>query len=142
MLRTVKNNVKRKKKGFTLIELIIVMAIMAILAAIAIPGFNAIRNNARTKADTQSAETIKRAIMVSVADGTIATKSVERTITITWPSGAKTYTYSPDSGTNEFTTDEKTAITGALTELNAPQSTTRTNYVITIAPTSGDVSVN
>ena len=35
--------INKKKKAFTLIELIIVLAIMAIIAAIAIPNFMAVR---------------------------------------------------------------------------------------------------
>ncbi|NRT36945.1 type IV pilus assembly protein PilA [Clostridium beijerinckii] len=61
---------KRKKKGFTLVELIIVIAIIAILAAIAIPKFGEIRNNANRKADVATAKNIKTAIANEIANNT------------------------------------------------------------------------
>ena len=61
----------KKKKGFTLIELIIVIAIIAILAAIAIPNFLSIQRKARVKADIASAKTIYDATSALVAEGKI-----------------------------------------------------------------------
>ncbi|MBI6012670.1 prepilin-type N-terminal cleavage/methylation domain-containing protein [Clostridium perfringens] len=61
----------KKKKGFTLIELIIVIAIIAILAAIAIPNFLSIQRKARVKADIASAKTIYDAASALVAEGEI-----------------------------------------------------------------------
>ncbi len=78
-----KNNglLRRKKKGFTLIELIIVIAIIAILATIALPRFGQIRENANVKADIANAKNIQTAIMTGIANGDI-TPNPDNTITI------------------------------------------------------------
>lgn len=52
----------RKKKGFTLIELIVVIAILGILAAVLIPRFTGFQDKARSTQATTDAKNIATAI--------------------------------------------------------------------------------
>lgn len=70
-------NVK-KKKGFTLIELIIVISIIAVLAAIAVPKYGEIQKDAKIKADIASAKVIADATVALIAQDKI-TKSAYTT---------------------------------------------------------------
>ena len=58
----------RSQEGLTLIELIIVLAIIAIIGAIIVPNFLVTTDRARLKSDIQSAKTIQSAVALYHAE--------------------------------------------------------------------------
>ena len=106
-----KSLVNKKKKGFTLIELIIVLAVMAIIAAIAVPSYNAIKENSARKADEQSRATVERVATMLAADGSL---------------DDDTYTITFDTANKAIAKDSKTAqnkvLTDALSEVKPLKS--------------------
>lgn len=70
MLIKMREMMRRKdnQKGFTLIELIVVMAILAILAAIAVPRFGDVLSNSKQKANKSNIEMIERAAELYYAE--------------------------------------------------------------------------
>ncbi len=66
---------KTNKKGFTIVELVIVIAVIAILAAVLIPTFTSISNRAKESAALQEAKNAYTAAYANaLADGLIDIK--------------------------------------------------------------------
>ena len=69
IMKTIYRMLKRDSKGFTLVELMVVLLIIGILVAIAIPIYNSTQENARLKACQSNLRTIDGAISQYQADG-------------------------------------------------------------------------
>jgi len=59
------------KKGFTLIELIVVIAILGILAAVVVPRVIGFTDTAKTSANVSNAKALYSAVALAASDGTI-----------------------------------------------------------------------
>ncbi|MEE8300036.1 MAG: prepilin-type N-terminal cleavage/methylation domain-containing protein [Desulfatiglandales bacterium] len=82
-----KLNKMKNQKGFTLIELMIVIAIIGILAAIAIPQFSAYRKrsyNSSAQADIRNAATAQEAYYVDFSTYATAVASITGTTYGLW----------------------------------------------------------
>lgn len=69
---------KNNKKGFTLVELVIVVAVMAILVAVAIPTVASITGKATAAVNGSNAQTIESMIKLEMAETNATTLSEEK----------------------------------------------------------------
>lgn len=67
----------KNRKGFTLVELMVVVVIIGILAAIAVPVYNSVTTQAEAKADEANIRIIKGAAQMYIANQTVAPNTVD-----------------------------------------------------------------
>lgn len=107
----------KNKKGFTIVELVIVIAVIAILAAVLIPTFSGVVKKANMSAAEQRARVIYEEVYaLDISDGTLDGKDGNTTIVDT---STKAITSGYTTGEKILTTGETisyTTINGAVTE--------------------------
>ena len=101
---------KNNKKGFTLAELLIVIAIIAILIAIAIPSFSASLHSAQLQTDHGNIRSAYSIFKTAEMLNTIEYKDTDGSIKTETPTSATWYWFNKDG------TIKKKATTGAPTD--------------------------
>ena len=113
---------KKNNKGFTLAELLIVVAIIAVLVAIAIPVFTAQLNKARLATDTANVRSYVAETIVENMDATTISITITKSgcegaraydSTIALDNTAHTITISNAAGSNSITVDADVTLDNA-----------------------------
>ena len=111
---------RNNKKGFTIVELVIVIAVIAILAGVLIPTFAGITTKAKKSAALQEAtNAYKEAYAEAISDGAI---TANETASVTTSNGTWTFTF----------TDAQ----------NASATAKPADFTYTVTVTNGVVAVN
>jgi len=104
---------KKNNKGFSLIELIIVITIMAILTALIAPQLLRYVEQSRVAKDLSSIDEVYRAIQISLADETIF-KATTTGNTVTFKNGTTDNTSTLTASTGALATDLHKTLGGKL----------------------------
>lgn len=124
----------KTKKGFTLIEMIIVIAVMAIIGAIAIPNLSAVKDNVAKKADNESCATIERTTKMVLADKDLSKYTAK--YNVTFNNGDVSVSGANDKGDGNVASE----LQKCLADIKEPQADGKKGFVISIE--NSKVTVN
>ncbi|NCB32311.1 MAG: prepilin-type N-terminal cleavage/methylation domain-containing protein [Erysipelotrichia bacterium] len=114
---------KKNKKGFTLAELLVVVAIIAVLVAVSIPIFTAQLEKARLATNQANARAAKAEAVAYVLGSSDAEKGTNTVLNVTYTVGTGEATY---AWAKADKADTGTLVGGTAADTNIPNWTTTT----------------
>ena len=128
---------KRNKKGFTIVELVIVIAVIAILAAVLIPNLSRLVGKANESKTLQNAEGALKTVLLYQEDGALEDGTVFKV-------DGKYFTYTNGKlgeGSDTAPGSLGKEVTKTTTSLKVTTGSVETTYTITPIAELGDVTV-
>lgn len=117
---------RKKKSGFTVVEMIIVIAIMAIIGAIAVPSLSGVKESVAKKADDQSCATIERTAKMVLADKDLT--SINEAYNVTFEGDDSVVVKNGENKEDDISKELKEC----LADIKKPQQKDKTGFTITI----------
>ena len=139
-LKELRNKVRKNNKGFSLVELIVVIVILAILIGVTIGGIYQYVNKSRVNTDINNAASIQ-SVIATVATDAEVNKNLERgkNVTITWSAADKAIT--TDDAQGDASAEAKSAVATKVSELltdGLPAPKANGTFTIEIAKKNDD----
>lgn len=134
----------KNKKGFSLVELVIVIAIMGVLAAVAISMFTGMIQRSRRQADVVRAQQIQKAIVTYIAetgDGDLSDASNDIDGLLAWLQQPHELSVPNKAGTETFGPYLENIGNLASATSYMPQQEGATGWDVTVNSKTGDVQV-
>ena len=137
----------KNTKGFTLMEMLIVVAIIAILIAIAIPTFNSSLNKAKVGTDEANIRSGYASVMTEVltsdtgvTTGTTYTLNVDASVTKTGDTGGTPYVTKGDA--NKVVTGDDAKISIGGVDVKPWSAGQKVTYSVTVKDGETTIAIN
>lgn len=120
-MKNVKLNLKKTAKaGFSLVEMLVVIAVIGVIAAIAIPNIGSINDSARASTDQRNAQSVASVLNAAAAAGyDLGSSALTGAALVTLAEGGVTVTQGAFSGKNfssgDIATESEAGTAGHLT---------------------------
>lgn len=132
---------KKNNKGFSLVELIVVIAIMAVLVGVLAPTLIGNIEKSRESKDLQNLDSIRQAVVTAMSDENVYSSTVPTTGSVTVASGANGANLAFNTGTYGSLSTEFGTIITSDTKMTSKSGTSGTLEIHVLSTGAVEVGV-